>query len=166
MTCWRAGARLVLTDSARRRTFTAPRLRANRGPTLGPDDPVSGDSPLFDPFPGRGTAGRTVALYTGLRRIYSPAQPGFEQFPQYRPYAAMDGRRDTSWLADQHVPSSNWWLQVDLARPRAVDSLEIIPHATRARPNRRRLAVRRTAARAAGRAGARAQPGAGRRRRR
>ena len=126
-----SGARIVLSDSARRRTYTSPRLRANRGPTLGPDDPVSGDSPLFEPFPERGSAGRTVALYTGLRRIYAPAQPGFEQFPQYRPYAAMDGRADTSWLADPHVPSRNWWLQVDLARPRAVDSVTITPHATR-----------------------------------
>jgi arabinofuranan 3-O-arabinosyltransferase len=125
------GARLVLTDSARRRTFTAPRVRANRGPTLGPEDPVSGDSPIFDPFLGRGNAGRTVALYSGLRRIHSPAQPGFEQFPQYRPYAAMDGRPDTSWLADQYLPSGKWWLQVDLDRPRTVGSLGIVPHATR-----------------------------------
>jgi arabinofuranan 3-O-arabinosyltransferase len=125
------GAPLVLSDSARRRVFVAARLRSNRGATLGPDDPISPDSPSFDPFPGRGNAGRTVALYTGIRRIYTRVQPGFSQFPQFRPFAAVDGRLDTSWLADENVPSDDWYLHVDLSRPLAARSLSIVPHANR-----------------------------------
>jgi arabinofuranan 3-O-arabinosyltransferase len=126
-----AGAPLVLSDSARRRVFVAARLRSNRGATLGPGDPIAADSPTFDPFPDRGNAGRTVALYSGLRRIDSPVQAGFSQFPQFRPFAAVDGRRDTSWLADENVPSRDWYLHLDLTRPLPAQSLGIVPHATR-----------------------------------
>ena len=126
-----AGSTIVLTDSARRRTFVAPRLRSNRGPTLGPDDPISPDSPRFEAFPARGSEGRTVALYPGVRRVYSPAQPGFSQFPQYRPFAALDGRLDTSWLADENVRAREWFLELDLERPRRLRSFFVTPHVNR-----------------------------------
>ncbi len=126
-----AGAPLVFSDSARRRVFIAARLRGNRGPTLGPQDPISAESPTFDPFPGRGSRGQTVALYTGLRRLYSPLAPGFSQFPQFRPYAALDGRADTSWLADENVPAKDWYLQLDLSRPKPARTIAIVPQADR-----------------------------------
>jgi hypothetical protein len=125
------GARLVFTDTSRKRAFISTRLRANRGYTIGPSDRIPPDSPKFDPFPELGDDARTVALYTGVRSISSPASGGFSQFPQFRPFAAVDGRLDTSWLADDDVPPRDWYLNLELARPVQARSVGIVPHATR-----------------------------------
>ena len=69
----RDGARLVFSDSARRRVFVSSRTRANRGPTLGPEDPIPPDYARFDTFPEAGPAGQTVAR---LRRRAAGLQPG------------------------------------------------------------------------------------------
>ena len=47
------------------RVRVARRTRANRGPTLGPADPIPPDYARFEAFPEGGTAASTVALYSG-----------------------------------------------------------------------------------------------------
>jgi hypothetical protein len=124
----RGGARLVFSDSARRRLFVSSRTRANRGPTLGPTDPIPPDYARFETFPEAGTDAQTVALYSGARRVFSPVAGVSSIFPQYRAYAALDGRLDTAWLADEHLPPSDGYIEVELERPRPIGAIEIVPH--------------------------------------
>ncbi len=127
----REGARLVFSDSARRRVFVSSRTRANRGPTLGPEDPIPPDYARFDTFPEAGPAGQTVAVYGGARRVFSPVAGVSSIFPQYRAYAALDGRAETAWLADENLPPRDWYLEVELERPRPLPEIEIVPHRDR-----------------------------------
>ena len=127
----RAGATLVLSDSERRRNFIASRTRGNRGPTLTAAEALDPNASTFDAFPERGDRGRTVAVYSGLRRLASPTAPGWSNFPQYRPYAAMDGRLDTSWRADENVDARRWYMELELQRPRPVQAIEVVPQSDR-----------------------------------
>ena len=126
-----AGAKIVLSDSARRRSFVAPRTRGNRGPTLTPSDSLDREAATFNPFPGRGTNGQTVALYSGLRRLTSPTAPGWTNFPQYRPYAALDDSLRTSWRADENVNPDRWYMELELAQPQRVRAIEVVPQQDR-----------------------------------
>jgi arabinofuranan 3-O-arabinosyltransferase len=123
------GGTLVLTDSNRRRVVNSARLRLRYGPTLGPEDDISPDSPTFDLFDRESNDRRTIALYTGLRGIESPIQPGQAIFPEHRPYAAVDGDLGTSWLADKNLEADQRRLELRLHRPRAIRSLRLYPHA-------------------------------------
>ena len=98
----RDGAELSFTDSNRRRQVISSRLtEGHRGPTLTANEPLGRGLAELRPVPGRGSAGRTVAAYSGLSALYSPRTPGLAAlFPQYRPYAAVDGNPNTSWIAD------------------------------------------------------------------
>ncbi len=122
-----AGAPIVLSDSARRRLFVSPRTRGNRGPTLTATDPLDREAATFNPFPARGTDGQTVAVYSGLRRLSTPTAAGWSNFPQYRAYAALDGRLDTSWRADENVRPQRWYMELELERPRRVGAIEVVP---------------------------------------
>ena len=97
------GGTLVLTDSNRRRVVNSARLRLRYGPTLGPEDEISPDSPTFELFDRESNDRRTLALYSGLRALESPIQPGQAIFPEHRAFAAVDGDLDTSWLADKNL---------------------------------------------------------------
>ncbi|MGZ4269376.1 MAG: alpha-(1-_3)-arabinofuranosyltransferase domain-containing protein [Solirubrobacteraceae bacterium] len=123
----RRGASLVLTDSNRRRTVAAARLTENYGATLGAHDPIARDWPHYDPFPSRGPAGRTVAVYSGLRYLRAPLGPAGSIFPEQRPYAAMDGRLSTRWLGDPY-DQRHRELDLALAHPRPVPYIDIHPH--------------------------------------
>jgi arabinofuranan 3-O-arabinosyltransferase len=122
----RQGSTLVLTDSARRRIVSASRLRANHGPTLGPSDPISPDSPQFELFPGLGSDDRTVALYSGLRYLRSPRAPDLPQLPEHRAYAALDGRLDTQWTGSAHN-GPDQYLELALVHPRRVGAIRVWP---------------------------------------
>lgn len=121
------GARLVMTDSNRRRPINASRFTENRGPTVGPADKLERELASYDLFP-RGADDETVALYSGLRYLRSPRALAFAILPEYRPYAAFDGRLDRPWIASGQK-SSQRWLEFALAKPKAVRSIEVYPHA-------------------------------------
>jgi hypothetical protein len=123
------GGTLVLTDSNRRRVVNSARLRLRYGPTLGPEDDISPDSPTFELFERESNDRRTVALYTGLRAIESPIQPGRAIFPEHRAYAAVDGDLGTSWLADRNLDFPQRWIELRFRRPPAARSLRLFPHA-------------------------------------
>lgn len=127
----KSGARLVFTDSRRRRLFVASRTRANRGPTLGPHDPVPPDYARFDTLDRASLARQTVALHDGARRVFSPLSGVSPEFPEFRAYAAFDGRLDTTWLADENLPPRDWYVEIELKRPRSVQAIEIVPHRDR-----------------------------------
>ena len=126
----RDGATLVFTDSNRRRVLETNQLRANRGPTVGPRDSLPRELPSYELFPERGTGAQTVALYTGLEYLRAPLFRSFSLFPERRPYAALDGRLDTSWLASEATfqPARSRWLEVGFRRPRRIPSIRVFPH--------------------------------------
>ena len=126
-----AGATLVFTDSNRRRVMESNLLRANQGPTVGSGDPIPRDWPRFDLFGSGGSRAETVAEYTGLRYLRSPLQRGFAIFPEHRPYAALDGRLDTAWLPARYLPPSQRYMELALARPRAIGAIRIFPETDR-----------------------------------
>ena len=123
------GGSLVLTDSNRRRVVNSARLRLRYGPTLGPDDDISPDSPTFELFDRESNDRRTLALYTGLRAIESPIQPGQAIFPEHRAFAAVDGDLRTSWLADKNLEFSQRWIELRFGRPLSARALRLFPHA-------------------------------------
>jgi arabinofuranan 3-O-arabinosyltransferase len=121
------GATLVLTDSNRRRVVNSARLRLRYGPTLGPEDDISPDSPTFELFDRESNDARTIALYAGLRSIESPIQAGQAIFPEHRPYAAVDGDLGTSWLADKNLDAEQRWLELRFRRPLRARTLRLFP---------------------------------------
>jgi arabinofuranan 3-O-arabinosyltransferase len=121
------GAEVVISDSNRRRVFVASRPRQSSGAVLGPEDPISEDGAVLNPFAGRGTVAQTVALYEGARSIRSPFSPGFPQFPEHRPYAAFDGSPRTFWVADRNLDRPRHWVQIEFPRPRDVPFVELLP---------------------------------------
>ena len=127
------GATLVFSDSHRRRVLESNQLQANRGPTLGASDTLPDQFPSYDLFPERGTAAQTVARYSGLEYLRAPRFRSFSLFPEHRPYAALDGRLDTSWIASEasYQPEKHRWIELALRKPRFVPSIRIFPHGDR-----------------------------------
>lgn len=132
------GADIVISDSNRRRIFVAARMRADTGYTLGPRDGISQDATQLNAFAARGNDAQTVALLGGgVRSITAPYSPGFAQFPERRPFAAIDGDPRTAWLADRALAVSRRRLQIDLDRPRDVGHVDLLPYAdSRGTPDR------------------------------
>ncbi len=123
------GATLVVTDSARRRAAEGVRTTENQGPTLGPDEPLPREWPAYELFPELGSDAQTVAVHTGgVRAVRSPLDRGYAVFPERRPYAALDGRTDTSWIASTFSAASRRWMEVEFERPRVLRSIGVLPH--------------------------------------
>ncbi|MFZ0217197.1 MAG: discoidin domain-containing protein, partial [Candidatus Dormiibacterota bacterium] len=120
------GGQLVISDSNRRAAFVSGALEQNIGPVLTPEQDVSADGFIFDPF-GRGADFETVASYAGVRTVQAPASPQVPQFPEHAPFAALDGSPTTAWLADPTLGAAGRWLQVDFEHPRAVPYVELLP---------------------------------------
>ena len=135
----RSGSALVFTDSARRRTVTTNSLRANQSSTVGPSDPIPPSAARFAPFEGDVQSRSTVAVYRGLDYLRSPLKPDLRQLPEHRPFAAMDGRVDTSWLGLSSTDEDRF-LELGLGRPRVVETVWVHPHAD-SRGRTTRLAV-------------------------
>jgi hypothetical protein len=123
-----AGADLVVSDSNRRRTLATSKARHGEGPTLAADDPISPDAAVIDPFAARGTAAQTVAVHGGVRTLRAPASPGSTQFPEHRPYAAVDGDEATAWLADSRLTGPQHWIELGFGAPRDVAEIDLLPH--------------------------------------
>jgi hypothetical protein len=124
-----AGAAVVITDSNRRRVYAGSRLRQNTGATLTADEPFSADAAVLDPHAEAGARAQTVADYDGIRDVRAPFSPSGAQFPERRPFAALDGDVTTSWLADRALDPERRILEVAFERPRDVPHLDLLPHA-------------------------------------
>ena len=123
------GASFVISDSNRRRVFVAARLRGNTGWTVPAGEKLSEDSAQLDPFPRRGTDAQTVALVGGgVASVHADFSPGFAQFPERRPFAALDGDPSTAWLADRALATDRHHLDVGFAAPRDVDHVDLMPY--------------------------------------
>ncbi|HEU4657644.1 MAG TPA: alpha-(1-_3)-arabinofuranosyltransferase family protein [Capillimicrobium sp.] len=122
------GSRVVITDSNRRRVFVPSQLRANQGATLAPDDPISEDGHQLNPWPDRDTDVQTVAQLDGVRWVRAPFSPQIPQFPEHRPFAALDGDPATAWVADRTLTADRWHLDVALERPADVPYVDLLPY--------------------------------------
>jgi arabinofuranan 3-O-arabinosyltransferase len=123
------GASFVVSDSNRRRVFVAARLRGNTGWTLPAGENLSQDAAQLDPFPARGTDAQTVAqLSGGIASVRADFSPGFAQFPERRPFAALDGDPRTAWLADRALARDRHHLDVTFTAPRDVDHVDLLPY--------------------------------------
>jgi arabinofuranan 3-O-arabinosyltransferase len=122
------GATLVFTDSNRHQYVSGSRTTENTSETLGPDDKIPASLPTYQLFGNGNSSEQTVALYSGVRGLTSPPVHGGGLTPQYRPYAAFDGRLDTTWLASSPAPADRW-LKVAFQRPHAIPALRIHTHA-------------------------------------
>ena len=123
----RAGAEVVVSDSNRRRAFVSSRLEQNTGATLAANANVSDDGVVFDSF-ARGSVAQTVAVMRGLRGLSAPFSPLLPQFPEHRPFSAVDGDPGTAWLADRRLDADRHRLELDFERPRDVPYVDLLPY--------------------------------------
>ena len=123
----RRAGHVVVTDTNRRQAFVAARLRANRGQVLGPAQELSEDGAMLDPF-GAGPDAQTVARLRGVRSLWSPFSPQTTQFPEHRPYAALDEDLTTAWLGDRALDTGRHWMEVTFDRPRRIGTIEVLPY--------------------------------------
>jgi hypothetical protein len=123
----RDGANLVITDTNRRQTVLATRTTHDQGTVLSVKDKISHDVPSYALFEGLGHSKQTVAVYTGVNYVTNPEGPQLLLRPEARPYAAVDGRLDTSWTPADFLPTRRW-IEIGLKRPVQVQSIRIHPH--------------------------------------
>ena len=121
-----AAREVVVTDSNRRRVLVPSRLAQNAGPVLAADEEPSVDAAVLTPFDDPDA--QTVARYRGIAGVRAESSPGFPQFPENRPYAALDGDRRTAWLADRALTPDRHVLTVEFEAPRDVPSLRLLPY--------------------------------------
>ena len=121
------GADLIVSDSNRRRAFVSSSLVQNTGATLPSGQAPAENGVILDPF-GDGAAAQTVAVLRGVRSVEADFSPTVPQFPEHRPFAALDGDPRTAWLADATLDSGRWRLDVEFARPRDVPYVDLVPY--------------------------------------
>lgn len=122
-----AGAAFVISDTNRRRAFVAAHLRGGSGPTLRSSEDPSADGALLDPWAGDART-ETVAVLRGVRSVTAPASPQVTQFPERRPFAAIDGDPRTAWLADRVLERPRHRLTVRFTAPRDVPYIDVLPY--------------------------------------
>ncbi len=123
----RGGAEIVVGDSNRRRVILPSQPRQAEGATLATDAEIPRDGAVLNPFDDYGTDAQTVAVYDGARAILAPFSPSFVQFPEHRPYAAVDGDPATWWSAERNFDDDRRWIEIDFGRRIDVPSLELLP---------------------------------------
>jgi arabinofuranan 3-O-arabinosyltransferase len=126
---------LAFTDSNRRRFRLNSKIGLAMSQTLPASQQIERTFPNYDPFPGTGSGEQTVAVYSGLRSLTSPAGPGFTVFPEHRPYAALDGNIDTAWIAQSDEPADRY-IDLQLRRPVSPRFIYVRPHRDRATQTR------------------------------
>jgi arabinofuranan 3-O-arabinosyltransferase len=123
----RPGATVVISDTNRRRAFVASRPRGQVGPTLPVGEGISVDGAMLDPWLGA-SASETVQQLSGIASVTAPASPQVTQFPERRPFAAVDGDPSTAWLADRALDRSRHRLTVTFDAPRDVAAIDLMPY--------------------------------------
>ncbi len=118
----------MITDSNRRRVLVPSRMAQNAGPVLAASEEPSIDAAVLNPFPDRGSDGQTVAVYDGIEAITAPSSPGFPQFPERRPFAAIDGDTATHWQADRALTQDRHTLEITFTEPRDIQTFRLMPY--------------------------------------
>ena len=124
------GASFVVTDTNRKRVLVPSRPRQNVGATLTASDEFPENATVLDPFPDAGDEAKTLAVLSDARSVSAPFAPGYPQFPEHRPYAAVDGDTETYWLADSRVQRRRHRLEVRLDEPRDIPYVDLVTERT------------------------------------
>ena len=122
------GGTFVVSDTNRRQAFLASRPRGDVGPVLPPSEGISADGALLDPwlgFPGFETVQQ---LGGDVASVTAPASPQVTQFPERRPFAALDGDTSTAWMADRALEKPRHRLTVNFTAPRDVAAIDLMPY--------------------------------------
>ena len=123
----------MITDSNRRRVLVTSRLAQNAGPVLAADESRPSTPRCSNPFPEKGSDAQTVAVYEGIKGVTAPSSPGFPQFPEHRPFAALDGDTATHWQADRALTAELHRLDGHLRSARATSPTSTSCRTTTAR---------------------------------
>ncbi|WP_328381126.1 alpha-(1-_3)-arabinofuranosyltransferase [Micromonospora zamorensis] len=121
---------VAMTDGLRRRDVSFGRSRDNASQTLTADDTFEVSAPAHDYLPEWGAQQLTVARFEGISAIRASTarsqvdSPGGAR-PEHQPYAAMDGKPETSWQSAPYSPSDRQWVEVGLANPTRVTRVEV-----------------------------------------
>ncbi|GAA2992293.1 alpha-(1-_3)-arabinofuranosyltransferase family protein [Streptosporangium longisporum] len=122
----------VLTDTMRRRELVVSDLRRPYTETMTPDEPYEGRGTAHDLTDPAWDEPKTVAVLTGVESVTASssqsrlgATPGTRDAGQ-QPYAALDDDLRTGWRSTGWEPAVEQWLEVRLAEPIAVPSIQAV----------------------------------------
>ena len=126
------GARIVLTDSNRRRAWDTHRAGASYSPTLGADQPVASPAPgggpgtsltLFDD-----PADQSVAVLEGARAVTATSSGSpFALAPWGKPAFAFDGDARTAWVTGAYGTAVGQSVTIEFGRRVKVSRLTLRP---------------------------------------
>jgi arabinofuranan 3-O-arabinosyltransferase len=120
------GARVVLTDSNRRRTWATRRTGASYSPTLAADQPVDPGSPALSLF-GDPSAQTVVALSGAGPVTATSSGSVFGPVPYGKPTFAFDADPRTAWVTGDFGAGVGQSVSLRLARPRTLSRLVLRP---------------------------------------
>jgi arabinofuranan 3-O-arabinosyltransferase len=120
------GARIVITDSNRRRTWAVRRIGASYSPTLPAEQPVDPGSPQLSLFGD--PAVQTVTTLAGARSVTATSSGSvFGPVPYGKPTFAFDGDPRTAWLTGDFGAAVGQSITLQLDRPLALSRLTLRP---------------------------------------
>jgi arabinofuranan 3-O-arabinosyltransferase len=120
------GARVVLTDSNRRRTWATRRTGASYSPTLPADRPIDPSSPALSLFGG--PSAQTVATLSGAASVEATSSGSvFGPVPYGKPAFAFDGDPRTAWVTGDFGAGVGQSVTLRLVRPLTVSKLVLRP---------------------------------------
>jgi arabinofuranan 3-O-arabinosyltransferase len=122
-----SGARVILTDTNRRRAWNFRRTGVDYSATLGPDQTYGGGDLSFRLF-GGDTSTQTVALLDGARSVTATGYGSvFSPVPWNQPVLAFDGDPHTAWLAGGLGAAFGQAITVAFDGPREISRLVLRP---------------------------------------
>jgi arabinofuranan 3-O-arabinosyltransferase len=125
-TALRDGARIVLTDTNRRRVWTTSRVGASYSPTMAADDPLPPGQPSLTLF---GPDAHSVVRLEGAARISANGPVGsiFTRHPGGKPAFAFDGDPGTAWTTGDFGTAVGRSVTVELEHPRVLSEVRLRP---------------------------------------
>jgi arabinofuranan 3-O-arabinosyltransferase len=121
------GARIVLTDSNRRRNWRAQRIGESWSPTLRADQPT-GSGGEFSPALFTDPNWQATSVLTGARSISATSSGTvFGPVPYGKPAFAFDGDPRTAWITGDFGAAVGQSITLQLERPVAVSRLTLRP---------------------------------------
>jgi arabinofuranan 3-O-arabinosyltransferase len=119
------GARVVLTDSNRRRTWATRRTGASYSPTLRADQPIDPASPALSL--GDASA-QTVTALSGAASVAATSSGSvFGPVPYGKPAFAFDGDPRTAWVTGDFGAGVGQSVSLRLTRPQTLSKLVLRP---------------------------------------
>jgi arabinofuranan 3-O-arabinosyltransferase len=122
---------VVLTDTMRRREVAFGLSKDSASATMEAGEAYQLDAPAHDYLPPWGESMQTVARYTGgvsavaASNSWAEVEPLIGSRPEHLPFAAIDGRAETSWRTAPGTPVIGQWIEVTLAESTIVSEVRL-----------------------------------------